>query len=407
MAAIRRKRHQPILWRQVGGLALMLGAILFSFSIYGVYQPQVLADLGFSNLAANLGLFQGLLGALIEPLFGGLSDRILRLTGSRLPQITVGVTVAGLLFVVIALIFPAHTFLPLRWLLLGLMMLWLTAMIAVRGPIIALLRLFAPVEQLPIANGLIILVLGLVGALSPLLPQLLNRESFSLGFILGAVVLMLGAIALAASPPPPPIANVPTLPPNPLVRRSVLVRLLLTAAIGLGSGAIVNGFFLTAPAHLRHSLPGLESGSITSLLLLIAAIAANPMGWLTYRLGSAASLTLGLGGLTVLLSLTGWPWPYSLGIVLLMACGVVFGLVFINMAPFALAYVPPTQAGLSAGLYFGGSGAGAALVGWLGQFQAETITSGTIPLLSCGLTCGLLLAFMREISKPVYPYQPY
>ncbi|HEY9604914.1 MAG TPA: MFS transporter, partial [Allocoleopsis sp.] len=92
--------HPQILWRQVWGLAALLAAILFSFMAYGLYQPKVLTALGFVELAGWLGIAQGFLGAAIEPLVGSVSDRILRRVGSRLPIISIGVTLAGLIFIV-------------------------------------------------------------------------------------------------------------------------------------------------------------------------------------------------------------------------------------------------------------------------------------------------------------------
>ena len=127
-----------ILWRQVWGLAALLAAILFSFMAYGFYQPIILKNLGFVELAAGLGIAQGLMGAAIEPLVGKVSDRVLRQVGSRLPMITVGVTLAGLLFVVIGLLLQSHLPNGMRWLVPMLMTVWVMAMIVFRGPAIAL-----------------------------------------------------------------------------------------------------------------------------------------------------------------------------------------------------------------------------------------------------------------------------
>lgn len=91
--------HHRLLWRQVWGLAALLAAIVFSWMAYSFYQPVILTKLGFVELAQNLGIIQGFLGAAIEPLAGSISDRSLRRIGSRLPGIAVGITLAGLLFV--------------------------------------------------------------------------------------------------------------------------------------------------------------------------------------------------------------------------------------------------------------------------------------------------------------------
>ncbi|NJL49056.1 MAG: hypothetical protein HC929_18335 [Leptolyngbyaceae cyanobacterium SM2_5_2] len=77
-----------VLWGQVWGLAAMLAAILFSFMIYGFYQPTILKSLGFGGLASQWAIFQGILGFAVEPAFGGCSDRfwpVLAVVYPRLP----------------------------------------------------------------------------------------------------------------------------------------------------------------------------------------------------------------------------------------------------------------------------------------------------------------------------------
>jgi hypothetical protein len=340
----------------------MLAAILFSFMIYGFYQPTILNALGFGGLASQWAIFQGILGFAIEPAFGGFSDRILVRTGSRLPQITVGVTIAGALFVLLSFAIPLQGYSVLRWPLLVMMTLWLIAMIAIRGPVVALLRQMAPVEQLPNANAIIILVLGLVAALGPLLETLLNTRSASVAFMLGAIALMLAATRLAQTAVPP-------LPDMTFDRGHLLRqyggRLGWMVVVGIETGCLLNLALSTLPGLLNPSLPQLSPGSLTAISLLITALTANPWGWLTPRWGSAKALQLGLGAVAVLCFLS------SLGLAslsavaaigLLIATGAAMGLVFINMVPFALSYVPLPLTGLSAGLFFGGNGLGAALV---------------------------------------------
>jgi MFS family permease len=73
-------------------LAALLAAIIFSWMAYGFYQPRILEKLGFIGIASSLGVLQGLLGAVVEPCVGGISDRVMRRVGSRLPMIAAGVT---------------------------------------------------------------------------------------------------------------------------------------------------------------------------------------------------------------------------------------------------------------------------------------------------------------------------
>ncbi len=374
---------RSILWRQVWGLAAMLAAILLSFMIYGVYQPKVLTELGFAGLASEWGILAGCLGAVVEPGLGRLSDVILARTGSRLPQITVGITIAGLLFVVIAWLIPATPPLSLRWLFLFLMIFWLIAMVAVRGPIVALLRQFAPVADLPIANEVLILVIGLVSAIAPLLEDILQSLQASVAFMIGAVSLMVGAMLLYGTLPRQaaiaPLASTETAPVPAIPTRSPW-QLGLMLIVGMGTGCLLNLVMNIVPPVLHTALNGFSPNAMTSVALVIAAIASNPLGGLSQRWGSARALQIGLGAIALLVLLANLSLSALSALVLLGATGLAVGLVAISMVPVALSYVPMQQVGLSTGLFFGGSGMGTALV-LFWQHHLATLT----PLTGLGL----------------------
>jgi hypothetical protein len=362
------KFHPPhselsILWRQVWGIAALLAAILFCFNAYGLYQPQILADLGFTHLAASLGILQGLLGAILEPLVGVFSDRILRRFGSRLPQISIGVTLAGLIFVVLGLLLEGNLPWGLRWLIPGLMIVWVMAMIVFRGPVIALLRQFAPDEKLPIANAVIILVLGLVGALTPLQQVVLKSLGATPTFILGAIALLLGAFCLYSQTPQHRLTLVTATRDRP----ASLQRLGLIFGVGLGAGLELNVLLGLFPGQLQAQLPNLGTEWIAAALLLVCALSANPWGELTVKLGATRAMQVGLAAMIPLMGLVLIPHSTIFTVISILALGLALGLVFISTIPFALASVPPSQAGLGTGLYFGGSGAGMAIFAALMQ----------------------------------------
>lgn len=346
--------QSPILWRQVWGLAAMLAAILVSLTIYGMYQAPILKELGFVQLTANLGIILGLMGAVIEPLVGSLSDRILQKFGSRLPQITVSAIVAGLLFVLIAVLLPANLPSIFRWLFLLLMGLWLTAMIAIRGPVVALLVQFAPVDHLPRASAILILVLGLVGAFNPILEKLFNYLGKSLSFAMGAIILTVGVTLFYSTIPQHSLAglSLPSLPNKftPAIRR----RLICVTFVGAGAGIIINILLAVFLSRLQLGIPALTS----TIVLSVAAIAANPLGWLTQRWGAVTTMQLGLGSMVLLIAISLLPMNTLGAVILLVSFGIAFGLVFISMIPFALGTVPFDYTGLSTGLYFGGSSLG-------------------------------------------------
>jgi MFS family permease len=351
-----------ILWRQVWGLAALLAAILFSFMAYGIYQPKILKSLGFVELASWLGIVQGLLGAVIEPLVGAISDRILRKFGSRLPIISAGVTLAGLVFVVVGVLLQGnlppvtHIFVPI------LMTIWVIAMIIFRGPAIALLIQFAPLAELPKASAIIVLVMGLVGAFGPLLSILLTNLGTSPTFILGAIALVIGASLLFSSTP----QHTLILPEQTRDSPGSLQHLGAIFLVGVGAGLEINLLLGIFSQVLKNQLFGsITTEWISSAILLIAALIAVPLERITIKLGVINAMRISLGVLIGLMGLTLLNHSPVIAVGLLIAFSCAFGLIFITQIPFALGMVAASHAGLGTGLYFGGMGAATALFSML------------------------------------------
>jgi hypothetical protein len=384
-----------ILWRQVWGLGALLAAIIVSFMAYGFYQPKILKDLGFVDLAGWLGIAQGLLGVAIEPLIGGISDLILRRVGSRLPMISVGVTLAGLIFVVVGLLLQGNLPVGMRWLVPVLMTVWVMAMIIFRGPAIALLRQLAPLEALPKANAVLTLILGIVGALGPLLSLSLQNIGASPAFLGGAIALVIGAFILYSS-----------IPRHTLVfsyeetRKSTISTVLLGLIfmVGLGAGLEINLLLGLFPDVLSHQLSGIPAEFISSGILLVSALTAIPVGELTVKLGVIKSLLLGIGALAAIMGLTLLNHSPIFAVAIVLGFGVAVSLIF--SSPFAFVMLPAARAGLGAGLYFGAMGGATVLSSVLmnqpgGMTPASAVSWSAIAFLVAGASLAVSKQFAR------------
>lgn len=351
-----------ILWRQIWGLAALLVAIIFSWMAYRFYQPKILQKLEFVELAGWLGIMQGLLAAVMEPLLGGLSDRIQKRLGSRLPMISVGVVLAGLIFVTVSLLVGQNLQVGIRWIVPVLMTAWVIAIIVFRAPAIALLTQFAPKTELPQANAILVFVLGLVGATGPLLNNLLNTIGASVTFLIGAIALVLGVYILRLFTPQNSFEPSWKQDKSAPIPKLLLI---LMFVIGLATGFEVSISLSIFPQELHTQLPSLTVEFIASAILLVSAIASVPLGKWTSKLGVNKSMFLGLGIITGLMGLTILNDRDILVIGFILAFGIGFSLVFMSMIPLALGKVHPSCAGLSTGLYFGGSAGGTAIVSLL------------------------------------------
>jgi MFS family permease len=365
--------YHRVLWRQVWGLAALLAAILFSWMAYGFYQPVILTKLGFIELAQSLGVIQGFLGAVIEPVVGAMSDRWMRHVGSRLPAISVGITLAGLLFVAIGLLLHSNIPVGLRWIIPVLMTFWVISMIIFRGPAIALLRQYAPTESLPAANSILTIVFGLVGAIGPIFGRIIEFLGAANTFLFGAVILIVGAILMWSTHPQSminPVANslgISALAPVTVVlpipnQEHQFIRWMQIFCVGLGAGLVVNVLLRVCPPRLSESLFNIMPEYITVGILLVCTIVAIPLERLVKKWGMNRSMAISIC-LMIFTIATVFIFDFPvISILIVLLGGISMGLLFLTQVPWCLSRLPPQQAGLSTGLYFGGMGAATALL---------------------------------------------
>jgi Major Facilitator Superfamily len=355
--AVKQASSNP--WQQVWGVAVLVAAIVLCWIAYGFYQPRLLEQFGWVGWASWLGIWQGLLGAVVEPLVGQVSDRWMQRYGSRLPQIAVGMTLAGLLFVVIAFLLQTNLASAIAWLIPLLMTVWVMAMIIFRGPAIALIRQLAPTAELPYANALLTFVFGFVGALEPLLVQLFQAMGAVGTFLSGSVILLIAAVCLQRSCPQsssPPSASPAEFVAVPL-KRSLLI-----FTVGGMAGIESNLALRLLPEQIQPMLP-IAPNLLLAAILITSAITAIPLETYVQRLGIRKSMAVSLGAIAILIITSGWiSFPIT-AVCTLLLCGTALGLLFIDQIPFVLTRVPPSRAGLGTGFYFGGMGAATALVG--------------------------------------------
>jgi hypothetical protein len=350
-----------ILWQQVWGLSALLAAATFSWMAYSLYQPKILQDLGFVQLATWLGIFQGFLGAAIEPVVGGVSDRIRHRFGTRLPIVTAGVALTGLIFVATALLIQSQLPVGVRWIVPAIMTLWVISTIVFRGPVVAILREAAPLAALPQANVILTVVFGAIGALEPLLAGWLKGVGAAITFILGVIALMLGATALYSSAPRPAL-----FPMREELQSAIAPRLMAAIfSTGLGVGFEVNLLLRLFPQILQAQLPHLSPAEITSTILLISALVALPLLSWVVKVGVQRMMLVGVAAIAICLSLSLLQPSSLVAILVIFAAGIAFGLIFESQIPWVLGIVKRDRAGLSTGLYFGGIGAATALLSLL------------------------------------------
>ncbi|MEH1829142.1 MAG: MFS transporter [Nostoc sp.] len=343
------KSHLNILWVQVWVLAGVQGAITLTWLIYNIYLPQLLTQFGFPvSLAAGLVIVENLLGAVLEPLMGGLSDRARRWVGTRFPFISVGMILASALFIaipgVVSLIPPASV---MRSLLPIVLVAWALSMTIFRSPVMCLLWIYATPAQLPLAVSFVTLTGGLIGAFRPISYKFILSLGPVYTFAIGSFV-MLGAAAMLrlVNPPETPVDTHQT-----ATVKLPLQKLVLIFATGFGVAWGIR-FLMDVLGKVLKTQLNTDNIDIQMVWIGIAiAIASIPAGILAVKIGNSQAMLCGICAIILSLLIM-----ISVGAQIPIVVVIVasFSLIVNGAIPFALGLVPQQWAGLGIGTYFGG-----------------------------------------------------
>ncbi|MFM7405915.1 MAG: MFS transporter [Cuspidothrix sp.] len=287
------KSQPSILWVQVWVLAGVQGAITLSWLVYNVYLTQLLTQFGFpASLAVGLLVLENALGAVLEPLMGGLSDQAIRWVGSRFPFISLGVILASSLFIAIPCIV---TFIPPIEVIKGILPLvlvaWALAMTIFRSPAISLLARYSMPQELPLAVSFVTLAGGIVGAFRGIANTFILSLGSIAAFSIASFVLLGAAFTLRFFHPP----EVPKNKENMVFPKISIPKLALILVTGF---SIAWGSRLLMDAMGKIIKTQLQTNDISLIMLgigLILAFAALPAGFLAVKFGNRQTMLGGIG----------------------------------------------------------------------------------------------------------------
>ena len=386
-----------IAWAKVWGVAATQGAITLSWVVYNLYFPVLLVQFGFSTkFAVTVLVAENALEAIIEPIFGAISDKQQEKIGSKIPLISIGIGLSSFLFILLPAIAifttPNQVW---RWVLPGLAVAWAFAMAMFRAPTMALLEETAPLDKLPQAAGPLTMVGEIIGTFSFIAHDLILSIGAGFAFAIGSITLLATGAGLRWLNPP----SMPSMPQfekeeaaeeiveeEPEEGKSNYLSFTLAGLTGIGVAWSLS--FLT-PA-LQHSFAfrwGQANIDLAMTLFDIGlGLAALIVGAVAARWGNLWGMLFGCI-LTILssnlLSLEIFP-DATLALTLTIILG--FSFVLNGAIPFVLELVNESQSGLGLGIYFGGLSAGAAFFevifeNWLNFPVSFDETGATICLL--------------------------
>ncbi|MEM9276092.1 MAG: MFS transporter [Cyanobacteria bacterium P01_F01_bin.143] len=383
-----------IAWAKVWGVAATQGAITLSWVVYNLYFPVLLVQFGFSTkFAVTVLVVENALEAIVEPVFGAISDNQQEKIGSKIPLISVGIVLSSFFFILLPVITifttPNQVW---RWVLPGLAVVWAFAMAMFRAPTMALLEETAPLDKLPQAAGPLTMVGEIIGTFSFIAHDFILNIGASFAFVIGSITLLATGTGLRW-------LNPPSMPNMPQFEKEEVV--------------VVEESEEGKSNYLNFTFAGLTGLCVAWSLSFLTPALQNAFAFRWGQANTDMAMTLfdvglGLAALVVgtIAAKLGNLWGMLLGCILTILCSnllsleiffdatlaltliIIVGLCFVlnGVIPFVLGLINESQSGLGLGIYFGGLSAGEAFFemifeNWLNFSASFDETGATICLL--------------------------
>ncbi|MFP4006926.1 MAG: MFS transporter [Spirulinaceae cyanobacterium] len=347
--------NQPrshILWRRVLAIAAIQGAITLTWVIYGLYFPQLLEKMGLSSdLALKILIIENFLAALIEPVFGSLSDRFQQRLGHRFIIISFGVVLASALFISLPAIALFHNPTETSALFFPAMAIaWAAAMAIFRSPALVLLNQTAPQQALPQAASFLTFSNQFVGAFRFMAYGALLRLGPEVAFTIGSVFLLI-ALGFLRFQHPPHSGFTTTVSTTVTIPWGRAIAAIVCTALGIAWGLRFLSMTLVTIIPRQWGENVVEGG--LAAFFVAIALFSFPAGAIATRWGNGKAMTIGAATTALGLILLFLPLNAGATGAILALLAFCFSFVLNGMIPFVLALVPPHRVGLGLGCYFG------------------------------------------------------
>jgi MFS family permease len=402
-------------WLQVWGLASVQGAMTLTWIAYAIYLPQFIEQVfGYptsqaQQFAALILVIENVIAVIVEPLFGGLSDRWQRWYSTRMPFIIAAAIASTALFVGLpcVVIFGGANEIT-RILLLSLAILWAIVMATFRSPVMCLLGIFAGATKLPQAGSVLTLVGGFVASIRPLGTKFILSLGAPATFTIASIVLLASVAGLRSAMNYIPKNLNPELEKleknEPLPIRDCLSNLAIVlfvgAAIGLGIRLLMGDVL---PRTIKADITGF-TGLPFEILMGAAFIAQGLVALLTAKISKLIDnkrlMIISFGCIAAGLGLLSAGYGAIASIIIILFMLTCLSTVNNGMIAFALTMVPKSLSGLTVGMFFGGLSGAIAVFGYLVPKPAEMISTPNVILLTAivFLAAGVCIALGERIT---------
>ena len=348
-APVQGAQEHSVLWKQLLSLALLYASVIIGWIAYYNYQPILLETYNFTDLTLFLYVVQGIILVITPPIAGRIGDKFRAKAGQRLPIISAGVSFAAMIFMATAFTLFTDPGPVFRWLLPGLITLWLFSMALFTSPALSTIEIFVPVKKLPTAMALLTIVYGLLYAIEPIIKDIINYLGAPLTFMVGGVAVFISGLLMRTNSKM--IVDKPKV--QEVGKSDFSYAFVLGVALGLATTILFNLFPDWMDERNFH-LFGITGDAIISVILALVAVLSLPLG--KFVEGRSIYMTVMLGILAIFATIGGIYFTYNITVltILLILFAIFYAMMSVSFLPVALTVVKDRQKVLGVGIFFAG-----------------------------------------------------
>lgn len=412
MAIATNSDSNQIKWLQVWSLAAVQGAISLTWIAYAAYLPKFIEQVfayptsQAQQFASLILVIESAIAVIVEPLFGGLSDRWQRWYSTRMPFIIFGAISSTAIFIGLpSLVIFGGANEVTRMLLPSLAILWAIVMATFRSPVICLLGIFAGATQLPLAGSVLTLVGGFVSSIRPLASGFILSLGAPITFTIASITLLAAVAGLRSAMMHIPKNLAPDFDekePLPITQSlaNLAIVMLVGAGIGLGIRLLMGDVLPRTFKTELVSFTGFPFEWLMGTAFIAQALLAIFTGRLSKLIDNRRLMMFSLGGLATGLALLTMRYGAIASIAIILLMLTCLSAVNNGMVAFALTMVPKALGGLSIGTFFGGLSGAIAVFGYLVPKSSEMLSLATAIVLAaiCFIVAGIGIGAGRLVK---------
>lgn len=359
----KQKNGYKVNTRQTFLIGLGLFAVSVCGSVYNAYVPIIIRD--HVTNAVLLGLIMAvdnIFAALIQPIFGKLSDMTNTKFGKRMPYILLGAPIGAILFMLIPWVDSLITTMAVVIAYNFVMMAW-------HVPVISLMPDLTPSSHRSQANGIINVMGGLGNVVAFLLGGILfNIGGMPMPFLVSGIAMILSTIILGLTIKENKIRaslekrdtaegeekTTGKKEKVKLTKKEFISLACLIGAVfmwGFGFNATETFFSLYA----IDKFPGFTAGDASMVMTafpLSFLVVAIPAGYLAGRIGRRKSVCIGLAVDMICIGSVYFLNDIRLVLAAFIIGGMAWALVNVNALPMVLEMAGPGKIGVFTACYY-------------------------------------------------------